>query len=284
MRGRRAWPIAALILLVAAMLGWLHLRSSDRLAQGELRAESGRKSTLEAEVLRLQASLAEMDLEKEQLTAAMAAARKTLASDQPDPATRARQRRNILAWLALRNSALYRRLGLTRDQIAQWEDLASSHWMRMAGIEEKRQNHEISGAVAGQLRKQEDSQFQQGETDLLGAAASQQVQDYERSLPARAVINGVAGNLYYTSTPLTAEQGEQLTQILASSSAAYQKGQAARISEVDPAAVLAQAAQFLVPRQLESLRNSLQSTEAFNRVWPLLSSLATPAASPVGTK
>ena len=67
-------------------------------------------------------------------------------------------------------------------------------------------------ALANQAIAQTDASIQQA----LGDAAFQQYQQYQQTLPERNTINSLEQSLSYTQTPLTEDQADQLTSILAS--------------------------------------------------------------------
>lgn len=113
--------------------------------------------------------------------------------------------------------------------------------------------------AAAQLLQQQDQAFQAAATDLLGTQGYQQLQQYDRTLPAREIVGNVVGALTSTSNPLSPDQANQLTQILADASSEYQQGGAADdlghgnwSAHVDWDQALVQAKQVLSPEQLGS--------------------------------
>ena len=68
----------------------------------------------------------------------------------------------------------------------------------LAGLEDK-----IAGQRDAALR------------DLLGEPGFQKYTQYEATLPAQPLVNSVAANLYYSPTPLSAQEAAQLTRIIA---------------------------------------------------------------------
>ena len=84
---------------------------------------------------------------------------------------------------------------------------------------------------------------------------------HDRSEGARALANGLAGNLFSTE-PLTAAQAEQLSDIITNSSAAYQKGGNVSLigGDIDFNTVETQASAVLTPGQLAALEGIYQGS------------------------
>jgi len=81
--------------------------------------------------------------------------------------------------------------------------------------------------AADRLLEEQNQAFVSAATSLLGAQGYQQFQQYERMLPVQGVVDGLAGSLASIASQLTPSQADQLTQILANASSAYQNGGAA---------------------------------------------------------
>ena len=103
--------------------------------------------------------------------------------------------------------ALFKSLGLSAADIQSLENLMlqgdinmSSAWLTLRP----------EGVTTAQV--------EQSIHALLGDANYQQFNQYESTQYVREVASGLAGNLYDTDTPLTSQQAEQLTQILAQNS------------------------------------------------------------------
>lgn len=86
----------------------------------------------------------------------------------------------------------------------------------------------------------------------LGPAGLAKLQDYNRLKPVAEVVRSLAAESYDTASPLTAAQGDQLAQVLANGSVAYQRGGTVNLAEIDWNAAAAQAATFLAPEQMKS--------------------------------
>ncbi len=163
-----------------------------------------------------------------------------------DPAVRAA----LSAWIksSFQESLgpFYKAAGLSPQQIASLEDLFLKGNINMgSAILTLRPDDETPDQVTQEMRQ------------LLGDANYRLLSQYSQTQFVRVLANGLAASLYDSSTPLTAQQGEQLTQILAESDPQYKSGNDARVfpSMVNWDAVQAKAAGILSPPQLEALKN-----------------------------
>jgi hypothetical protein len=133
-----------------------------------------------------------------------------MASVRPTPATDPKLRSDLAAWFrglaSIQLGPFLKSAGLSAEQQARLLDLLSL------------QKTLALGSVVTSLRPESVSsdQITQEIQDLLATVnAGQQYQEYVRTEDLRPVTTVLAANLASTSTPLTAMQGEQLTQILA---------------------------------------------------------------------
>ncbi len=139
------------------------------------------------------------------------------------------------ATLATRYGPLFRRLGLNPAQIGQFEDIMI-----------KREETEMDLMAAAQaqhlppdspelatLRKQSEDETTAAAAALLGPADYAQWQGYERTAGVRGVVQNFAGAAVLEAMPLTAQQADQLTQILAETSARYGNGGNADYNDID---------------------------------------------------
>jgi len=280
--------LAIFLLAVAALMIW-QFRTAQT-AQTRLAVAALREATLLSELRTLRSTNVHLDKnrdgKRESLAASMPPAAPQASGDTP--AQQKTRIRLLRAWLALRNAALYRELGLSPEQKSQFEDLIVNHFLRLQDIAATAQVEQIpnSDPAIAKLRTEENQQFKQDEIDLLGAPMAQQVQQYDRTAPARMLANAVAGNTYYTEEPLTAQQADQVTQILANNSANYKKGGAVNPTDLDLTATFVQAKDVLSPGQLAAFQNLFQGTQAGTKLGQLLTSLtqgATPAAQAQGS-
>jgi hypothetical protein len=98
-------------------------------------------------------------------------------------------------------------------------------------------------------------QVTQSMRDLLGEEGFQQIASYGSTSLVRLVTDGLAGNLYNSPEPLSPEQADELTQILANSSPPGQAGRTPRPADINWDAVLPQAEGILSPAQFAVLKN-----------------------------
>jgi len=158
------------------------------------------------------------------------------------------------AGLATRYGPLFEALHLTPEQIAQFEDLILKRVENSMDLENAMQS--LPGAdnsrAAATLERQSAEEIRSAQIALLGADGYEQLRQYKRSGPVRLlIVDRLGGALAATETPLTAQQGEQLTQMLANASSQYRSGGVAMTDTIDWDAVLAQAPGLLSATQLE---------------------------------
>jgi hypothetical protein len=289
MKLSRGLPLSLVVLLLVGLglaVWQLHLA---RNAEARLAETDHKRAELLHQVRTLQSALAQTDAEKDRLR------RSTTAKNEPaapiagldSPEQYQARVRVLRAWLALHNASLYRRLGLTPDQIGQLEDVETRHFQRLQDIVATAQSEKIpfSDPAIAELGKQENQQFHREEEAALGEPLAQDVQQYDRTSAVRSLTNALAANIYFTE-PLTPQQGDRVTQILANSSAAYKKGGDASPNDLDLNSALAEIQTVLSPQQLAAGQNLVQGSYAGPRLMRLLSSLTqgtAPASATQGT-
>jgi hypothetical protein len=118
--------------------------------------------------------------------------------------------------LALRYGPLYRQLGLTADQVAAFEQALAERnqstldiWAAAAKQGLSSSDPSILKMTSGPIRALEAKL-----REILGTGF-EAYQEYEKTQTARAVVSNLAGNLYYTDSPLTAAQGDLLARAIA---------------------------------------------------------------------
>jgi hypothetical protein len=264
MNSKRSILTGLSVVFGVALVAIVHEFQSARRAQARLSTLDHERANVEAEIQRLlraikEKKLAESGLQRE-LKAAQSAetpANEASESDSLSPAVR----RRILAWADLRYQRLFQKLGLTLGQIENFENLTLNYQMAMHDIAEAAKANGVSPTdpTVAQLLTQETDQFHAEEAELLGVAGFQQLQEDNRTSEPRNWVNGLAGNLYY-SEPLSAQQEDNLVQILANLSPGYQSGGNAHTYEItDWNAALSQAQGVLSPAQLEAMK-TVQTT------------------------
>src|SRR5688500_12911856 len=102
-----------------------------------------------------------------------------------------------------------------------------------------------------------------------------------RFVGARAEsVEPLAGHLYYTDSPLTAAQGEQLTQTIAANTGNWRStGLTTTQPETDWGKVLTEAENFLAPAQLETLRAIRRKADAQKQLNAFASAFSKSAAT-----
>jgi hypothetical protein len=148
---------------------------------------------------------------------------------------------------------LFRKLGLSPEQIdrlAVAMTKAEELKQDAAAIQRDRKlPADEPGLVA--LRQQATDELAATQLAVLGADGAEQLRQYQRTMPARAIVDRLAGAAVLAGLSLTANQADQLTQAMAHASSTYQGSTApADMARVDWDAVDAHAAKFLSPEQL----------------------------------
>lgn len=128
--------------------------------------------------------------------------------------------------LAMRYGPLLQELGLTPEQADRFNNLMAEHTERLLDLKliARAQGLAESDPANATLVKQADDQLSAAQLDLLGVSGDLRLQEYERTLPVRGQASALAGALALTDSPLSAQQAEQVTQILANASKGYQRG------------------------------------------------------------
>ncbi|HVU32484.1 MAG TPA: hypothetical protein VHE61_03555 [Opitutaceae bacterium] len=164
-----------------------------------------------------------------------------------------------LLWLKLQHARaavlygpLFRKLGLTPEQIAKFEENVAGRDEQQMDIRaiatENRMKGRTDSATTAKAFVQADQQYTAAQRSLLGDTGLQALQEYERTSWVRNWVNGWAGGAVVNlGEPLTAQQGEQLVQIIASASDSYRNGGA--VGQIDWAAADAAAQRILTPTQ-----------------------------------
>jgi len=152
-----------------------------------------------------------------------------------------------------RYGLLFQRLGFTRTQIEQFQQLIAQGPSSGLGWHTAEQAPIACfnvGPVGFTNAEMEDRIH-----GLLGDSGYQQYQEFNRLAPAREFVTGLAGMTASTAAPMTSAQAYQLTQILAQNSPDYRDGKRVNSDSIDWDAVLPAAEKFLSPQQLVSLGN-----------------------------
>jgi len=264
-------PIFA-IAQCAAIATWAAKRA-DR-AQAALSVALTHKAAAAVEVRRHQAAAAAAESECARLKAAIARAKQTMGSTarqvNPPMAYRSinerlqkepRTQMVFMAFMRAQNNAsygaLFRQLHLTPGQIEKFQDILARNTeqtmdadavMGMQGLSPK-------DPVAVKTQTDIDAACNEAEKALLGPAGYAQTQAYERTAPARLIVNDYAGGAVVVARePFTPQQGEELVSTIANASESYRKGGSVDVSEIDWTAVETNARTFLTAAQVEFLK------------------------------
>lgn len=152
------------------------------------------------------------------------------------------------AQIATDYAALYQRLQLSPEQIARFEEAI------VAGTRRLIENYEFPLDEGSGIQLNVEPALQV----ILGAAGYQQFLEYQRTRPARSIAADVATAVYYTDTPLSPAQADQLTALALQTMA--QDGKEIPDSSVPWDSIITQARSFLTEAQLAALTNlKLQS-------------------------
>lgn len=117
-------------------------------------------------------------------------------------------------------------LGLPPDQAGRFLEIklaAVEDTMDLNSTTRARNLPESDPAVQA-MRRQSEEMMHAAERDLLGEAGYQRLLEFERMLPARDYVGGIAASLVLSGDPISPAQASQLTQILAEASATYRNG------------------------------------------------------------
>lgn len=251
---------------------WLVMRA----AEVEARNAAQRRDAMKVEILALRSALARSKVDATDLKQPP---RGRMKANLPPPgdtanARAARQVQLFRAWLALRNAGMYRQLKFTADQIDRFEIMSENHYLRLRDISiaARQENLLNSDPAVRKLYADEDQDFKQQEAGFLGDGLVNDMLAYERTVPVRSLTNALAGAAYI-QVPLSADQGDQLTQILANQSVAYQSGHTAKTSDLNFPAAMQQARTVLSPEQLAALQNLYLGQQSGNNLTKLLTTL-----------
>lgn len=163
---------------------------------------------------------------------------------------------------------MYRALGFSPEQIRRWEALNGAGTTMGASLGNGRDVSLPYPARPAGLNR--DQQMR----EMLGAEWPQRLEEFGSIAAARGVAADVAGSLYFTDTPLAADQIDRLLRILVES---QNTGPAARVSAYDWNAVIAKAEGVLAAPQVAVL-SAKRATDQFHHA---LNRPRAPAATPV---
>lgn len=197
-------------------------------------------------------------------SALMAQALQQFENDQKDPKIQVSQLASRRSKVRSTYELLFRTLGLSPAQIEKFQEIAArleAQKMDLNAIlgEEVKANQVISEGTWSAVKKLQakaDADYQSAQRELLGETGYRQLQDYERTSPVRTMVSGLAGTAVLAGLPISAQQAERLTQVLANASSEYQQGRTASLATVDWNLVDAQASDILTESQLSLFKTA----------------------------
>jgi RNA polymerase sigma factor (sigma-70 family) len=171
--------------------------------------------------------------------------------------------------LRARYGPFYRSVGLTPAQIEQFEKVMAVFAQASIDVPTVAvaQGLQKNDPAVATLMQQALDQKTQDLRAVLGGSSYDELQQYERTRSMRDVATSLASELYYTDTPLTADQADQLTQIV-DASRGSQKGPV----NWDFIVARAQSKAVLSPPQLAVLAEKKAQIDLGARIYALTKS------------
>lgn len=164
----------------------------------------------------------------------------------------------------LQYGPMYQKLGLSEGQIREFEGLLlQGHQAVLDTFAAAIKNGvSVDDPALGRLADPNQALIEDKLRTLLGPSGYTEMTAIATALAARPTVEGLASNLYYSTEPLTAEQGQLLTRLITdhmpkpSGTSMVQS-----LAGPDWPAIYAGASEFLSARQLSTLRASNERTE-----------------------
>lgn len=175
--------------------------------------------------------------------------------------------------LGLKYSAFYRRLGLTKEQIAAFEVLVVEQEQFDEDMIMAAHNKGIAldSSEFKQLRLEQKAELTQRQKELLGEAGVQQLNEYNKTEPSRNAVAEIASALLYTHSTLSKTQAEQLENLIALNTPPdTEKNIGQRPKQPDWNSVERNAASILDPVQMEALRTLIRKRTSEARLFEIL--------------
>jgi hypothetical protein len=154
----------------------------------------------------------------------------------------------------LQFQALYRKLKLTPEQIAQFESAMVKQEEAKLDAADARQ----TGGDEQAIYFLSGAEWNQNMQAILGQEGFAQMQDYMRSMPVRTFLNGYAVQLAETGSPITQDQATQLASIALANDSMYQQGKGTDPGTVNWTAAWEGASKVLNEDQLALLQRTVE--------------------------
>lgn len=157
--------------------------------------------------------------------------------------------------------SLFAQLNLSQGQLDDAENLIVNNREARMDLDAAAQSQGLTtdDPTVVQEREQQNADLQAAEQALLGPQAYDAFQAVYRAQMVLGDVQIVSQATEFSGAPLTAEQSNQLMQLMAQSSADYQNGKDATSTTIDWNAVLTGAPRFLNPTQIYALQGVVQS-------------------------
>ena len=274
----RSTTAAAVVCALAIVLGSASLaRHSERKDEASLVRLARDNAALDSRVRFTAAEIAAVDRDRAGLRAALkalpaapvASAGAATLNPEPnfadlliaDPKLADMAAKAYRAGVAGQFRPLYRSLELTPDQIEKFESLMVEHQREaMDTISTARsEGFGSKDATIVALLLQENEELGTSQMALLGDAGYQQLQQFTRAIPVQGIVHNVADAVALSPSPLTGEQADQLSRILANSNSRFLSGGTADPAAIDWSLVLPQAQGALSEPQFKALQGQYQN-------------------------
>jgi RNA polymerase sigma factor (sigma-70 family) len=249
--------VAALVVLLAATIVVRDVARDRATAQRETTARQNlaevthRYAELGREVTTLQSGVAAANAQKSpSQTGPVATPARPARAYLTDPEY---QRLAIVSSLARRHlefQRLYRRLGLSADQVEKFENIMTIQDQANLDAAALRDQ----GRDPQEVFRHSGPEWQRAMQDLIGPDGFAQLQDYLRGMPVRAFVDSLAGPTAAIGEPLTPEQADRLATAALAHDGMYQQGKGTDPGTVDWSAVWPDAGEILSPGQLTTMR------------------------------
>lgn len=227
--------------------------------QQDLAAATRKQDQLNRELARLNEQLAAQRVAQARTAAASAAGAPASAPPSGGSWTiaPAYQKLSISSSLARRHlefQRLYRRLGLSADQIEKFEDIMTIQDQANLDAQIVRKR----GGDPQTVFRESGPAWSSAMKDLLGTDGFAQLQDYLKTTSVRAFIDAIAGPTAAIGDPLTSDQADQVFAAALVHDAMYQSGKGTDPGNVDWAAVWPAAEKILSADQLALLQSKVR--------------------------
>jgi RNA polymerase sigma factor (sigma-70 family) len=152
--------------------------------------------------------------------------------------------------VTVRYRELFKRLDLTPSQIEQFRSLSLQMEAGVRGYTSS-QEPAVEINIGDLTRKQIENQIR----ELLGPSGYAQYEDLDRNLrgQTRQLAAQIVRGDYFSDAPLTTEQANRLTEIVAQNSPDFRQGRWVNVANLDWDKTLTEAASVLPARQLAAL-------------------------------